>query len=228
MTSKDLPWTDEDEERLRHLLAEVRRKEELDPNGPETEADGISPSLLNQMMVRRRVAANVARSQAQPARPSEDAATTPHSLEGSQVPKKLQKACRNARYEIDWLAIGVDGERQTVALTVDQPSEVLGAIFNMAGLATSAFITAHNPFGNALPEEENKERHEELVRIVKSLGLRGFSGRGRDPEGLWPAEESLLIVGLCREAACTLGAQLQQNAILFAEEDFIPRVVLLR
>jgi hypothetical protein len=51
---------------------------------------------------------------------------------------------------------------------------------------------------------------------------------GFDPSGNWPAEKSFLALGLDLEVSRALGAEFQQNAVLWANADAIPRLILLR
>lgn len=153
-----------------------------------------------------------------------------HQMQGEQqpgVPAEVVASYRRAIYVLDWIAIGVDGKPQTVELKLDEPSEVLGALFNMTGCMVSAFITAHNPHGQRLSPQENAERHLELEAEIKAAGFRALTGRGMDPNGKWPAEESLLVLSISREAAIAVGNRFQQNAIICAGDDFVPRLQLL-
>lgn len=58
-------------------------------------------------------------------------------------------------------------------------------------------------------------------------GLAVLSGEGKDPESGW-AEQSLLAIGLSREQAVALGNRYRQLAIVFAGQDALPELVLLR
>ncbi len=144
------------------------------------------------------------------------------------IPAETVAAYRNARYEFEWISIGIDGQHPLVSLTLDVPNPYLEALMNMTGRSTSAFITAHNPLGRQLSDEENAAHHAALEAEVKKAGYPAFPGQGRDPDGTWPPEASLLMLGISRDAACEIGARFEQNAILFADSDFIPRLVLLR
>lgn len=144
------------------------------------------------------------------------------------IPAETVAAYRNARYEFEWISIGIDGQHPLVSLTLDVPNPYLEALMNMTGRSTSAFITAHNPLGRQLSDEENAARHAALEAEAKKAGYPAFPGQGSDPDGTWPPEASLLMLGISRDAACEIGARFEQNAILFADSDFIPRLVLLR
>jgi hypothetical protein len=51
---------------------------------------------------------------------------------------------------------------------------------------------------------------------------------GRHLAGNWPGERSVLVLGLELDAASALGIALRQNAIVCADADAVPQLVLLR
>jgi hypothetical protein len=93
---------------------------------------------------------------------------------------------------------------------------------------SAAFITACNPYSRSTSSEENEARGRRLRLDIQRLGLTHFEGQGRDPSGQWPPEDSLLVLGLSRESALELGARYEQNALLWADTDAVPRLLLLR
>jgi hypothetical protein len=52
-------------------------------------------------------------------------------------------------------------------------------------------------------------------------------GEGRDPAGKWPAEPSVLAVGMSRHEAMVMGRSYEQNAIVFIEKGKAPELVVL-
>ena len=79
------------------------------------------------------------------------------------------------------------------------------------------FVTAWNPASEPLATAENNARNAELAATLKGESLSFYPGRGRDPQGKWPAEESFLVLDLAREAARTLGQRYGQNAVVWGE-----------
>ncbi|MGH8720503.1 MAG: DUF3293 domain-containing protein, partial [Burkholderiales bacterium] len=53
------------------------------------------------------------------------------------------------------------------------------------------------------------------------------AGEGRDPQQEWPAEPSVLVVGIARAEAEVLGRGYEQNAIVFVEKGKAPELVML-
>ena len=67
----------------------------------------------------------------------------------------------------------------------------------------------------------------ELADLVAE-GRVCLAGQGRHPDGGWPPEPSLLVLGLDRVAASELGRRWDQNAVVWVGEDATPELVLLR
>lgn len=114
-----------------------------------------------------------------------------------------------------------------MTLRVGQPSEALAALYEAAGVVSSAFVTAWNPYSRKCDDETNAELQEALVDELKSRGLRFVNGLGRHPSSDW-AEPSFLVLGISLEAAKKLGTRYEQNAILWCGANSVPELVLLR
>jgi len=67
----------------------------------------------------------------------------------------------------------------------------------------------------------------QLDGLNETAKYRIFQGEGRDPEGKWKAEPSVLIMGIPRAEAEALGRRLEQNAIVFIEKTKAPELVVL-
>jgi len=113
-------------------------------------------------------------------------------------------------------------------LQIGETSLALAAAHKLRRVDCSAYITAFNPFSRALDGAANAERHTALGRELELRSLSSIEGVGQHPSGQWPGEASYLIFGLTLEAAKTLGARLEQNAIVCAGADAVPQLILLR
>ena len=111
---------------------------------------------------------------------------------------------------------------------VDHHSPSLGIVHVRHGAQSSAFITACNPLGVELTVDENDSRQRRLASDLEQRGLNFLDGVGQHPTGDWPGEASFLIIGLDLDEAKDLAAQLEQNALVWAGQDAIPRLILLR
>jgi hypothetical protein len=102
----------------------------------------------------------------------------------------------------------------------------LDELIEADGGAAAAFITAANPFGESQDEWENKLAMIALAQVLDGK-YPSYSGEGRDPQGDWNAEPSLLVVGISRDDAEELGRRYDQNAIVFIEKGRAPELVVL-
>ena len=118
-----------------------------------------------------------------------------------------------------------------VEFHVGEHSDVLDAMMQMAKATTAAFVSSANARGVKTPENERR-----LAQFLLRSGLddlkdgaryRVYQGEGRDPEGKWNAEPSVLIVGIPRAEAEALGRTLEQNAIVWIEKGGAPELVVL-
>ena len=87
------------------------------------------------------------------------------------------------------------------------------------------FITAWNPFSNALSVEDNIARN---ILLEKDLhAYRVFSAEGKDALGLWPTEISFFVGNIEKEQAIFLGKKYGQNAIVYGEVAKMADLILL-
>jgi hypothetical protein len=77
-----------------------------------------------------------------------------------------------------------------------------------------AFVTAYNPGAQLLADYSNSSRQEELCKAVEQLGYSYLHGYGVGTITDWPPEDSILILGIDREQAESLGGQYGQKAIV--------------
>ena len=109
-------------------------------------------------------------------------------------------------------------------LKIGRRSAPLDALLEAHGASSAAFVTAANPRGEMRSEAQNRAA---LAELEAGLGYPFLRGEGRDPQGRWPAEPSLLVLGMARGEAEALGRAHRQNAIVFAEKGGAPELVLL-
>lgn len=122
------------------------------------------------------------------------------------ISRDLLSAYRNTRY-------GVRTPLGEIALRIDAPSAPLDALLRAAGCQTWVFISADNP-GSVADTTDNPARRARLLADVEALGLPWFAGRGIADDALWPAEESLLVLGLSEDDGKALGRKYGQIAVL--------------
>lgn len=133
--------------------------------------------------------------------------------------EKLLAAYRTAAYV-------VCATPETV-LRVGEASTELDALLEAEGAAGAVFITAANPGSVAHTSRQNLMATAALVESQNALGFACYQGEGRDPTGSWPAEPSVLVVGISRVEAEALGRAFGQNAIVWFDKGGVGELVVL-
>ncbi len=113
-------------------------------------------------------------------------------------------------------------------MTVGVHSPAFAALMQSAGVRAAAFVTAWNPRGETWALAANRARQHALRAELQELGLQCIEGFGAYAGNVTQGEESLLVLGLERRAACSLGTRHEQNAIVWSGSDAVPRLLLLR
>jgi len=135
------------------------------------------------------------------------------------VPDALIEAYRSAEYVVF--------AESPFVLRIGSPSPRLDAMLGEQGAHGAAFITACNPRGERRSDADNAAAMATLMSALKRRRYACIAGEGRDPEGRWPAEPSVLVLGVPREEAESLGRAFGQNAIVYATRAAAPQLVLL-
>lgn len=129
------------------------------------------------------------------------------------IPPELLAAFRATRFIVH----GAEGGPAAgITLRVDQKNPALDRLLAQRGVRGCAFITAWNPGAVRLPAGENARRQAALAAAVRAAGYECWPGEGVGADGFWPAEDSLLILGISRPDALALGRQFGQLAIVYA------------
>jgi hypothetical protein len=155
----------------------------------------------------------------------------------SAVSGELIAAYRSTHYRVAPQAVqgaeaaSAPDRGRAFVLRIDEHSEPLSRLFAASGYRCAAFITASNPFSMPHGAEENLaaciQLRDALLRHVSGQE-QIIDGEGRDPASAWPGEKSFLALGLDLETAMQLGREFGQNALVWVDEDAIPRLILLR
>jgi Protein of unknown function (DUF3293) len=114
-----------------------------------------------------------------------------------------------------------------MVLRIGEPSPALDALLDAEGAQTACYITAANPYGRRAAEEENVLATTALLEAQRRAGYACYAGEGRDPKRQWPAEPSVLVLGISLADAQVLGRSYEQNAIVFARKGGAPELVVL-
>ena len=104
-----------------------------------------------------------------------------------------------------------------IDIRIGSAPPALERLLDNHGAATWAFLTAWNPRSNQLPPAENHARQRELLDTIDRHGWTALRGAGIGDDGTWPAEESLLVLGISRDQAVLLARRFGQAAIVVGE-----------
>ena len=136
----------------------------------------------------------------------------------------IDSASHQAYLETEYIV----GATPAVVLRIGYRSEGLAALQAAAGVSCSAFITAWNPRSQRLDAAVNSRRQQQLREELTRVGFQQVPGHGRHPSNGWPAEDSVLALGLDRDAAMESGHRWEQHAIVWCGPDAVPQLLLLR
>lgn len=107
-----------------------------------------------------------------------------------------------------------NGGTKNLELRVDHHSAALDQLLGQHHCNEWAFISAANPGSQRLPEAVNAERHRQLHDTVRQLNLPYFAGSGIPDMPGWPAEPSLMVLGISLTQAQNIASHFGQRAIL--------------
>ena len=119
-------------------------------------------------------------------------------------------AFRRTHYRID----APGGE---LLLKVDEPNRKLADLLRNHRATCAANLTACNPQGQLQDDVANRKAQEQLRHELVAAGYFLLTGRNEDPLGLWPVEESFLVLAISRPAARSIAAQCNQLAFLWMD-----------
>ena len=114
--------------------------------------------------------------------------------------------------------------RGCLRLRVGGAQPALDALLADHGCRTWAFVSANNPHSQPLDQAENGRRHVALAEAA--AGRPHFEGQGIADAGGWPAERSLLVLGLADADAAALGRRFGQIAVLAGAADGPARLLV--
>jgi hypothetical protein len=130
--------------------------------------------------------------------------TTDRRAEPRELPS-LAAAYRATRYRVEH----PDGP---FVLRIGVRSRTLDRLLTRHGHHTWAFLTAWNPLSEITPPEQNAARQAWLEHDASRRWWPIFAGRG-EGDG-WPAEVSLLILGISEFDASSLARIYRQAAVV--------------
>lgn len=104
-------------------------------------------------------------------------------------------------------------------------SEPLALLLQAQGVRTAAFLTACNPGSREIDPADNQAAQAALLEAAARLGHSTLPGVAVDPDGAWPDEESVLILGIDAATATMLARRFGQNALVWINASATPELV---
>lgn len=132
----------------------------------------------------------------------------------------LDAAYHATRYVVE----SVQGD---IVIRIDQPTPALDKLLAAQSHREWAFISACNPGSQRLPDQQNVERHAQLLATVALLGFQSIPGHGIPDNPGWQPEISLLILGISQDQATKLAEKFGQNAIVIGNPGLPARLCYL-
>ena len=134
------------------------------------------------------------------------------------IPAATVRAYERTRYR-------VDVTNSPFVLRPGESSEAIRRVHRRAGVSSSIFMTACNPFGQRQSDEDNAEAMRRLLAWLEQHAIRWIGGEGESTDEHWKAEPSVLALGPSVEDAAALCREFRQNAVVAIGDDAIPRLV---
>lgn len=139
----------------------------------------------------------------------------------SVLPEKLISSYLATQYQV-WI------DASPVILQIGCQSAPLAALLQATGARNAVYVTACNPASKLTSPEKNQSAMAKLYEKLTRYSNHIYRGTSIDPIGEWPAEESLLALGIDLPIAREIGDEFGQNAIVWTDSAAIPCLVLLR
>ena len=114
----------------------------------------------------------------------------------------------------------------SIIIEIGKRNEDLDALIKKEGQTEWAYLTAYNPFSKELTDKENLERQSQLLSKISDYKFYEGEGVGEDPT--WKPERSILIVGITKNEAISLGREFEQNAIVYGKINEVPELIILK
>ncbi len=129
-------------------------------------------------------------------------------------------------YQTTDFRVGNGSEHFT--LRIGLPCEALKELYASREQSSALFITAFNPCSKQQEDDLNQAAQRSLLAELRTRTPDLIHGEGVSSIGDWPGEPSWLALGLTLEESKRLGTRFGQNAVVWAAEDAVPLLILLR
>lgn len=125
------------------------------------------------------------------------------------IPDKLRSAYHRTTFQ-------AETPGGTVAIRCGREHAELDKLLSHHRTRIWAYITACNPRSETLPDAVNAERQSALIRLLEPR-FPLYHGHGVSDDGGWAPEPSVLVIGISRDEAATVGRNFRQYAVVAGE-----------
>lgn len=137
------------------------------------------------------------------------------------ISKETLKAYEDAIFSINT-------EQGLIKFKVGSVSKDVLSFMEKEGLKSAALITAYNPFSEIFTKENNELAQTQLINELNKIGIDFIHGDGRDAEGMWDPEPSLLALNISLADGEKLATKFGQNAFVWIESSIgVPTLKLM-
>jgi len=133
------------------------------------------------------------------------------------IDERLVQAYQQSEYRLIW---------PEIQIFLEQTNAELDTLLIDNNCFEACLITAYNPRSERLNDHENQKRQGELLDWLKAENYRWIKGKSIDPNGDWPEEEQLLILGMRKKVGGDLARLYEQNAFVYLVIGQITELVL--
>ena len=115
-----------------------------------------------------------------------------------------------------------------ITLLIGKSNVELDTFMHTKGFQEAIYMTAWNPFSQALTATENASRNQQLLYELekRALSFHIEKGVGQDPTGDWPGEESFLVLGMDKDLGYKLALKYEQNAFVYYPRNGVAELVI--
>ena len=135
-----------------------------------------------------------------------------------KISKNLLDAYKETEYHVSLMS----GD---IVLRIGQSSLGIKQLLESHSVCGAVFVTAYNPFGKVLSDDENSSANELLRADLLNRYETVYSGYGSSQDGGWK-EASYLALPASLPDAERLCQQYSQNAVVYVDSRAIPELIL--
>lgn len=130
----------------------------------------------------------------------------------------LEEAYRNTSYF-------VDARPEPIEIRVGERTPRLDRLLVRRGVRVWAFVTPDNPYSQRVSTLRNVRALDFFTIALARNNVRTIRGISMSDDGDWPAEPSMLLLGVSAARARALGRRFRQNAIVVGKIGGVARLL---